>query len=64
MSNTSSFPCPICKKMMFIIGNEGKKKLTSCGHTFGFKKTRSQKEMDRKYIRTADGGLELVKNGS
>jgi hypothetical protein len=50
--------------MMFIIGNEGKKKLTSCGHTFGFKKTRSQKEMDRKYIRTADGGLELIKNGS
>lgn len=64
MSNTklSLKPCPICRTMMWIIGTDAKgKKLTSCGHKFRFKKTRSEKEMDRKYVRTADGGLELVK---
>lgn len=62
MENLSSYPCPICKKKMFIIGKSAKgEKLTSCGHAFKFKKTRSQKEMDRKYVRTPDGGLELVK---
>lgn len=60
--NNLGYPCPICRKKMFIIGKSDKgEKLTSCGHAFKFKKTRSQKEMDRKYIRTPDGGLELVK---
>jgi len=55
-------PCPICHGMMWVIGVDNKgRKLTSCGHRFKFKKTRSQKEMDRKYVRTPDGGLELVK---
>lgn len=55
-------PCPICQQMMWVIGQDKKgRKLTSCGHRYKFKKTRSQKEMDRKYIRTPDGGLELIK---
>lgn len=54
-------PCPICSTMMWIIGTNAKgKKLTSCGHAFKFKKTRSQKDMDRKYVSTPDGGLELA----
>jgi len=58
----SSHPCPICQKMMFVIGKNDKgEKLTSCGHKYKFKKTRSQKEMDRRYVRTPDGGLELIK---
>lgn len=58
-------PCPICTTMMWVIGTDNKgKKITSCGHKFKFKKTRSQKEMDRKYVRTPDGGLELVKNNA
>lgn len=58
----SQHPCPICRKMMFITGTTPKgEKLTSCGHKYKFKKTRSQKEMDRRYVRTPDGGLELVK---
>ena len=57
-------PCPICHQQMFITGKDDKgKKLTSCGHAYSFKKTRSQKEMDRRYIKTPDGGLELVKEG-
>jgi hypothetical protein len=55
-------PCPICHTMMLVIGTDSKgKKITSCGHSFKFKRTRSQKEMDRKYVSTPDGGLELVK---
>jgi hypothetical protein len=47
---------------MFVTGTTQKgEKLTSCGHKYKFKKTRSQKEMDRRYVRTPDGGLELVK---
>jgi len=47
---------------MFVIGKNDKgEKLTSCGHKYKFKKTRSQKEMDRRYVRTPDGGLELIK---
>lgn len=58
----TGYPCPICREMMWVIGVTKKgEKLTSCGHKFKFKKTRSQKEMDRKYVRTPDGGLELVK---
>lgn len=60
-TNYSSYPCPICHTKMLIIGRTKKgEKLTSCGHAFKFKKTRSEKEMDRKYIRTPDGGLEKV----
>jgi hypothetical protein len=59
--NISQKPCPICHKMVMIIGVDVKgKKLASCGHKFHFKKTRSQKEMDKKYISTP-WGLELVK---
>ena len=32
--------------------------MLGCGHTIKFKKTRSQKEMDRKYVAT-EFGLEL-----
>lgn len=54
-------PCPICQEMMYVTGEDNKKrKLTSCGHRYKFKKTRSQKEMGRKYIETP-WGLELVK---
>jgi len=53
--------CPICKKEMFIIGEDNnKKKLTSCGHSFSFKLTKSKKMMDRKYVSTP-WGLELKK---
>lgn len=61
MSDLSQRPCPICGQMMFIVGNDGKKKLTSCGHKYKFKQTKSQKDMGRKYIQTA-WGLELVKD--
>lgn len=54
-------PCPICKEMMVVVGTSAKgEKITSCGHQYSFKKTRSQKESDRKYISTP-WGLELVK---
>lgn len=54
-------PCPICKAMMWVIGKDSKgRKLTSCGHKFKFKQTRSQKMMNRKYVQT-EWGLELVK---
>ena len=57
----SKHPCPICQKMMWVIGKTPKgEKITSCGHQFKFKKTRSQKDMDRKYVQTP-WGLELVK---
>ncbi len=57
----SQKPCPICNQMMFIIGADKKgKKLTSCGHAFSFKRTKSEKDMGRKYISTPYG-LELVK---
>lgn len=52
--------CPICQSPMFIIGTDPKgKKITSCGHKFKFKKTKSQKQLDRKYIRT-EWGLERI----
>lgn len=54
-------PCPICKVSMFVIGTDKKgRKLTSCGHKYKFKQTRSQKDMSRKYVET-EYGLELVK---
>jgi hypothetical protein len=47
--------------MVMIIGQDSRgKKIASCGHKFKFKKTKSQKDMDRKYIETP-WGLELVK---
>lgn len=60
MNKISIKPCPICKKMCWIVGTNKKgEKLASCGHTFKFKKTRSEKLMDRKYIETP-WGLEKV----
>lgn len=59
----SQKPCPICQKMMFVTGIDNKgKKITSCGHKFSFKKTKSQKMMDRRYVETP-WGLE-VRNGN
>lgn len=61
MNKTSMYPCPICHKMMCIIGTTDKgEKLSSCGHKWKFKKTKSQKQMDRKYVVT-EYGLELIK---
>jgi hypothetical protein len=57
--NTKLRPCPICHEMMCIVGKtKNNKKLTSCGHTFKFKKTKFQKTLDKKYIKTP-WGLEL-----
>ena len=57
----ASYPCPICHQVMVIIGiDKNGKKIASCGHAFKFKKSRSEKELDRKYVKTADGGLELI----
>jgi hypothetical protein len=57
----SLYPCPICHEMMCVIGKSSDgSKITSCGHTFKFKKTRFQKELDRKYIKT-EYGLERIK---
>lgn len=59
-NKTSVYPCPICKKMMFVVGvNNKDKKIGSCGCTWKFKKTKSKKKMDNKYIKTP-WGLELV----
>jgi hypothetical protein len=61
MSNQISLkPCPICSTMMWVIGTDNKgKKITSCGHKFRFKQTKSQKDMGRKYVVTS-WGLELA----
>lgn len=60
MNKISNKPCPICRKMMCIIGSTPKgEKLTSCGHKFKFKRTKSQKDMERKYVETP-WGLELA----
>lgn len=60
MSKISWMPCPICKTQMFIIGTDKSgKKLTSCSHRFKFKKTKSEKKFDKKYIKT-EWGLELI----
>lgn len=57
----SSKPCPICRTMMVVVGVSAKgEKITSCGHQYKFKKTKSQKDADRKYIQTP-WGLELAK---
>lgn len=54
-------PCPICDKLMFIVGVDEKgKKLTSCGHRYSFRRTKSEKILDRKYKETP-WGMELIK---
>ena len=61
-SKPSMKPCPICREMMFVIGKTAKgKKIGSCGCRWHFKKTKSEKDMDRKYIQT-DNGLEIKEN--
>lgn len=61
MNKLSKKPCPICQELGITIGTDKKgKKILSCGHKIKFKKTRSEKDMDRKYISTPYG-LELVK---
>lgn len=51
--------CPICQTPMFILGTDSKgKKITSCGHKYKFRKTKSQKDLDRKYVKT-EWGLEI-----
>jgi hypothetical protein len=61
MNKISQKPCPICQQLSITIGCDKKgKKILSCGHTVSFKRTRSEKEMDRKYISTPYG-LELIK---
>ncbi len=57
----SEKPCPICKKMIWIVGkSKNGKTIASCGHSFRFKKTKSQKILDRKY-RETPWGLENIK---
>jgi hypothetical protein len=61
-SRFSMKPCPICHVMGWIIGTDAKgKKIASCGHSYKFKKTKSEKDIDRKYVQT-EWGLELVKD--
>lgn len=49
-------PCPICHQMTTLIGQDDKgKKIFGCGHKARFRRTRSQKEMDRKYVSTPFG---------
>ena len=58
----SLYPCPICKAMMCVVGITKKgEKMTSCGHKFKFKRTKSKKDMDKKY-RETPWGLELITN--
>jgi hypothetical protein len=57
--NSKNRPCPICNKMMWVVGKtKNNKKITSCGHIFSFKKTKFQKILDKKYVKTP-WGLEL-----
>lgn len=59
-TKVSQFPCPICKEIMFVTGKDKKgNTLTSCGHKYAFRGSKSKKEMDRKYIQTP-WGLELA----
>jgi hypothetical protein len=55
----SNFPCPICHQMIWLVGKtKNGKRIASCGHTFKFKQTKSQKDLDKKYV-TTPWGLEL-----
>lgn len=53
-------PCPICRDLVFVTQryNNGYL-LASCGHKFRFKKTKSEKIMDRNFI-VRPWGLEKV----
>jgi hypothetical protein len=56
----SKFPCPICKKEVFILGKDKKgNSVASCSHSFHFAKTKAKKLMDRRYI-SYPWGLELA----
>lgn len=59
MPNMRKILCPFCHDLQILIGQNGSKKLLACGHRFLFKKTKSQKDMARKYVRT-EYGLEKV----
>lgn len=64
MKNISSFRkifCPHCRDLQVLIGRKNNKKMLACGHLIKFKKTKSAKDLDRKYVSTPDGGLELRK---
>ena len=57
----SERPCPICKKTIWVIGKTIKgESIAGCGHVFKFKKSKSAKDLDRKYV-TTPWGLELIK---
>ena len=59
MEQSQLRPCPICNKMMWVVGKtKNNKKITSCGHIFRFRKSKFQKFLDKKYIETP-WGLEI-----
>lgn len=62
MNNTiNDRPCPICHETIWVIGKTKKgESIASCGHVFSFKKSKYQKEFDKKYQMTP-WGLELIK---
>jgi hypothetical protein len=47
--------CPVCKCLKCLIGFKNNKKLLECGHIISFKKTKSEKDLDKKYIKTPWG---------
>lgn len=54
--------CPICHNPMFITGKDSKgRTLTSCGHAYKFKRSKSEKMAERMYVRTP-WGLEKVES--
>jgi hypothetical protein len=56
MKKLSQHPCPICRKITIIVGQASNgKKIGSCGCSWRFKRTRSQKEAERNYVRTVWG---------
>jgi len=60
MKKTSMYPCPICKEIMYIVGKTvSGKKIGSCGCVWKFKKTKSEKISNRRYINT-EYGLEKI----
>lgn len=62
MNKLSKRPCPICEELVIIIGKDKKNySIGSCGCRFKFKKTKSQKLMDRQY-KEMPWGLEIIKN--
>jgi hypothetical protein len=60
-NNISQFPCPICRKLTYVIGSDVKgKKIGNCGCAWHFRQTKSQKEAERKWVKTPYG-LERIK---